>query len=364
MDRRALFPLLTALLVGCPSETAPADPEPFGPENRWWHTTTDRVPSDTDGWELVTGAVLSDIHFRDQFDEPVQLHQFAGRMLIIDFVASWCGPCRDTAPELQAFADSQDEEDGVLVITLVAEGFEGGPTVQEEVEEWAESNELTMPVLRIDTDVADNPAPYDLDQFPSPFVIGQDMRMLGRFYPLPYDDIEAAAAGDPDTPEDCSDGLDNDADLATDCGDVDCIDTASCPLGFAEEGELRPCWDNEERSTDVYEIVVGPGGKAMLEVDTVSADTTFDARLVEMQTPDDSFSVAGIWADHGLACTFAPSAGSCPRKAIDPGTWLLSVATKKGDEGRCADPLRGGYVFRGWGDVSATLVRDDRPAYP
>ena len=50
---------------------------------------------------LLPGKQLPDIQVPDSSGKMVQLRNFEGRYLLIDFWASWCGPCVEAIPELK-----------------------------------------------------------------------------------------------------------------------------------------------------------------------------------------------------------------------------------------------------------------------
>lgn len=61
-----------------------------------------------DGWErsprvaAEVGALAPDVRLMDLAGREVQLSQFRGRPLLLNFRTTWCGYCRQEAPELQA----------------------------------------------------------------------------------------------------------------------------------------------------------------------------------------------------------------------------------------------------------------------
>lgn len=80
----------------------------------------------------MTNLVIaeSDAHFQQLISEA------GSRPVLVDFLADWCGPCKQMAPALQAFADAHPE---VLVVkadvdlaqdAAVAYGVRGVPTLE------------------------------------------------------------------------------------------------------------------------------------------------------------------------------------------------------------------------------------------
>jgi len=66
-----------------------------------------------------TGRGYLDLEFVDENMNPMTLAEFAGKPLLVNFWATWCGPCREEMPALNNLARAYDIEDfQVLTIDL------------------------------------------------------------------------------------------------------------------------------------------------------------------------------------------------------------------------------------------------------
>ncbi len=95
------------------------------------------------GYEVLSwrhGQALPDIHALDAAGQAVSLASFHGQVVLLNFWASWCEPCRAEMPALQALSEREKSRLQVLTINLKES--------PEAIARFVQSSGLTLPVLR------------------------------------------------------------------------------------------------------------------------------------------------------------------------------------------------------------------------
>lgn len=103
----------------------------------------------------------------------VTLSALKGKVVVVDFWATWCGPCKASFPTLQKFHEQYAADDRVKILTLNTWETEKGAKREEVVRKFIADNGYTFPVL-FDTDLVDA---YGVKGIPTKFVIGPDGRI-------------------------------------------------------------------------------------------------------------------------------------------------------------------------------------------
>jgi peroxiredoxin len=97
---------------------------------------------------------------------PRSLADYRGQVVLVNLWATWCPPCKEEMPALQAFYDRY-REDGLVVVAI----NDGDP--EEDVIQFVEEYRLTFPVWLDPTYIATEQAFKTLN-LPSSFVIDRN----------------------------------------------------------------------------------------------------------------------------------------------------------------------------------------------
>jgi peroxiredoxin len=113
-----------------------------------------------------------DFSLKDLNDKRVGLKQFKGKIIFLNFWATWCGPCKEEMPYIEALYQQFKEKN--FVFLTVSVDYEGIKPVKEFINKY----QYTFPVLL-------DPKCETLDLFevkgiPTTFLIDKKGKMIGK----------------------------------------------------------------------------------------------------------------------------------------------------------------------------------------
>jgi peroxiredoxin len=83
------------------------------------------------------GQLAPDFTLKTTDDREIKLSDYRGQNIIVNFWATWCGPCRYEMPALQAIHESWEKAGVVLLVINTQDGFENARS-------YAKANGLTF----------------------------------------------------------------------------------------------------------------------------------------------------------------------------------------------------------------------------
>ena len=110
----------------------------------------------------------------DKDGKRVGLSDYFGKPIVLNFWASWCGPCQMEMPDFEALYKERGDEINFLMVNLT----DGSRETQEKADEYIREQGFTMPVYYdLDSDAANTYGAYSI---PMTFFIDKDGYLVAR----------------------------------------------------------------------------------------------------------------------------------------------------------------------------------------
>ena len=119
---------------------------------------------DTNRASLQVGSIAPDFSLQSSSDTTIQLSSLRGKVVVVNFWASWCGPCKDEMPAIQNVFSKYSEN-------LIVLGVNDEDTIST-IRDFAKQFELTFPLLLDSTGSVS--VQYGVRAYPSTFFIDRD----------------------------------------------------------------------------------------------------------------------------------------------------------------------------------------------
>ena len=115
---------------------------------------------------------------KDLAGKPVSNHSLEGKVVLLDFWATWCVPCKKSMPELQALQEKYGAR-GFTVLGISTD--QGDPS---KVKKFIEDRKYTYPIA-VDSEKAPAWERYGVRAIPAAFLLDQKGRIVAQWTGAP-----------------------------------------------------------------------------------------------------------------------------------------------------------------------------------
>lgn len=112
-----------------------------------------------------TGHAKYDFTLKNEYNVPVKMSDFKGKVLLLNFWATWCGPCKSEIPSfVELYSKYKDK--GLVIVGV---SIDDSP---EQLQSFMKQFRMNYPVLQMKPEVEDFWGPFY--GYPTTFLIARD----------------------------------------------------------------------------------------------------------------------------------------------------------------------------------------------
>jgi thiol-disulfide isomerase/thioredoxin len=123
--------------------------------------------------KAMTDEPAPDFELRSLEGKIVKLSTLKGKIVVVDFWATWCNPCRMSFPFLQKVYEKYQNDPRIAILALNTWEREKGEAREKTVRKFIDENKYTFPVLFDETTVQK----YGVDGIPTKFILDGNGRI-------------------------------------------------------------------------------------------------------------------------------------------------------------------------------------------
>lgn len=105
--------------------------------------------------------------------EQVELASLEGKRVLLNFWATWCGPCREELPHMQSFYEGADKSIEMVAVNLTSQDYG-----KDKVTQFIDDYDMTFPVV-LDA-LGDIAKRYEILTIPTTFILDEQGIILEK----------------------------------------------------------------------------------------------------------------------------------------------------------------------------------------
>lgn len=131
----------------------------------------------------ASGKATFDFVLKDQNNQPVKLADYKGKVVIVNFWATWCGPCKVEIPDfVKLYAEYKDK--GLVIVGI---SVDDSP---EQLQAFMREYNMNYPVVQMRPEVEDAWGPFY--GYPTSFIVSRDGSICTKHIgPASHDQFES-----------------------------------------------------------------------------------------------------------------------------------------------------------------------------